>query len=152
MKTYDIYAKQNGKWQRKGIQGEPTLPEYDGTVIIEKAESGVVIEWDGDTTNLPSIEDAYYKVTDRVFTTEELEGGLISTKGGTIDSPISITMNEMGLIIFEGEYGGGIVASVEGDIDDFIVPETGTYLLKVNDNYVTKLYLPNAKNTEGVSV
>lgn len=39
MKTYDIYAKQNGKWQRKGIQGEPTLPEYDGTVIIEKAES-----------------------------------------------------------------------------------------------------------------
>lgn len=39
MKTYDIYAKQEGKWQRKGIQGEPTLPEYDGTVIIEKAES-----------------------------------------------------------------------------------------------------------------
>ena len=39
MKTYDIYAKQNGKWQRKGIQGEPTLPEYDGTVIIEKANT-----------------------------------------------------------------------------------------------------------------
>jgi hypothetical protein len=39
MKTYDIYAKQEGKWQRKGIQGEPTLPYYDGTVIIEKAES-----------------------------------------------------------------------------------------------------------------
>jgi hypothetical protein len=38
MKTYDIYAKQNGKWQRKGIQGDPTLPEYDGTVVIEKAE------------------------------------------------------------------------------------------------------------------
>jgi hypothetical protein len=39
MKTYDIYAKQNGKWQRKGIQGDPTLPEYDGTVIIEKANT-----------------------------------------------------------------------------------------------------------------
>lgn len=35
MKTYDIYAKQNGKWQRKGIQGGG---ECSGEHIIEVAE------------------------------------------------------------------------------------------------------------------
>jgi hypothetical protein len=57
MKTYDIYAKQNGKWQRKGIQGEPTLPEYDGTVIIEKAESVLGLRRFKDTIDIVSLAD-----------------------------------------------------------------------------------------------
>lgn len=39
-KFYDVYAKEKGSWVRKGkLEGGSTLPEYDGTVIIEKAES-----------------------------------------------------------------------------------------------------------------
>ena len=57
MKTYDIYAKQNGKWQRKGIQGEPTLPEYDGTVIIEKAESVLGLRRFKETIDLDTLPD-----------------------------------------------------------------------------------------------
>lgn len=36
-KFYDIYARENGRWKRKGVnQGGIDTPEYDGTVVIEK--------------------------------------------------------------------------------------------------------------------
>ena len=63
MKTYDIYAKQNGNWQRKGIQGEPTLPEYDGTVIIEKAESVLGLRRFKNIIEKPSFTEANVEYT-----------------------------------------------------------------------------------------
>ena len=78
MKTYDIYAKQNGKWQRKGIQGEPTLPEYDGTVIIEKA--------------IPTIKAGTYKFKDIVEPISTLNSMEELTSGDFIERhPLNFT-------------------------------------------------------------
>ena len=74
MKTYDIYAKQNGNWQRKGIQGEPTLPEYDGTVIIEKANSVLGLRRFKDTWQLPESGEVVFD-----FSTTFTENGTTIT-------------------------------------------------------------------------
>lgn len=90
MKTYDIYAKQNGKWQRKGIQGEPTLPEYDGTVIIEKLNA---LGWRRFNDTLTPIETDY-----------DLFGGISDT-----ETLFNNLYNEFGFSVkFEEEFEGEV--------------------------------------------
>lgn len=75
MKTYDIYAKQNGKWQRKGIQGGgecsgehiievDTLPAVGEEGTIYKTFDAMEIIVKGEGLTLPLL--AFYKEFDQV--------------------------------------------------------------------------------------
>ena len=154
MKTYDIYAKQNGKWQRKGIQGGGELPEYDGTVIIEKAG---VRGW---RRFKPSMAVASSEVfTDNTNTAFEQYGFSISPitfeEAGVTITGLSCLLN------FNNQdvIGEGVLTYIEGDIGIGAIAQTLTYLSTLgidtfnvtatNNSTVDEWLLAN---TEGVSV
>lgn len=163
MKTYDIYAKQNGKWQRKGIQGEPTLPEYDGTVIIEKAgvlglrrlkpsdELQIFI-----TETIPSAGSLYMEeVFNRgYFTVETVQNG--ETQTLKISPLNSVTFEDTGetiqCVILESQYNETTTIHTPMTLDNLI--EYGWFELDLNivafSNADVEQWL--LANTEGVSV
>lgn len=155
MKTYDIYAKQNGKWQRKGIQGEPTLPEYDGTVIIEKAESVLGLRRFKETVTPISeyigtgidIEELNAFCEPLSFDIEPIEGVYLEDATYTKMTCVYTATIEGETFLAYGLYAGDLW--IGDDLSNPVEPITQFNILSTANSTVDEWLLAN---TEGVSV
>lgn len=152
------------------IGGEgASSPEYDGTVIIEKADSvlGATITWDGDYTNLTScaLNEKMFKVSDNYYDNTDGYEIYFYIQGQELDYTnyvnwYSETYDEVGLTVkylstAEYDVESALVIMVSKTVDGEIIKGIyfGTTLVDYPETggYISKLILPNA-NTEGVSV
>jgi hypothetical protein len=107
----------------------------------------VTITWNGDTTNRAVILEEYFKITERVFTSEEVEGCTVITDSGEEGTDPTIGIIE-GVLNVSFSIGGANVdfICVEAGTEAFgeTVSEGGTYFSKDN-NYIATLTLPNVE-------
>lgn len=98
---------------------------------------GYEITWDGvigDKVAVNAGEEQLVKVSDRVFTTEELIGATIIAGDRSLIVSNDNTNNQNGIIIVNG---GCLVCSTPTTIDGITIPEAGTYFMRVDETTFT---------------
>lgn len=111
-----------------------------------KTTPGYEITWDGvvgDKVVVDGGEMQLVKVSDRVFTAEELIGAtMIAGDTSRIVSNDAI-ISQNGIIASEGF----LVCSAPTTIEDIAIPETGTYFMKTGEGFVSSLSKPGSTTT-----
>ena len=141
----------------------------DSTNYNDVNSTGITLTWDGDTTGITSFTDSstslvFYKITDRYFTADELEGFSIYaavvgdldamkydyTAQSTVESAIvndNLSLSGIVYTDFEG-ISTPLVFSISNDFTDDLsnTIEKGTYfmLATADSIHVSTLILPNA--------
>lgn len=109
---------------------------------------GYEITWDGvigDKVAVNAGEMQFVKVSDRVFTVEELIGATIVVGDRSLIVSDEDIKNENDIIIAQG---CGLVCSTPTMIDDITIPETGTYFAKVDETtFISSLSKPGSTTT-----
>lgn len=111
-----------------------------------KTTPGYEITWDGvvgDKVVVDVGEAQLVKVSDRVFTVEELIGATIIAGDRTFIVSNDTIVSQNGAI--NGEVF--LVCSAPTTIYDTTIPETGTYFMKMENGFVSSLSTPDSTTT-----
>lgn len=112
----------------------------------------VTITWDGNTSGLVKENDfSFYKISDRVFTAEELSGATLTYNGKKLTTD-TVRIEDDGtgwLKVIDASYGIVAVTAPAGTYYNngiaFDATEDGTWLVnRGGTEYVSSLVLPNA--------
>ena len=111
-----------------------------------KTTPGYEITWDGavgDKVMIDGGEAQLVKVSDRVFTVEELIGATVTV------GDRSFTINNDNIQSQNGVINGEafLVCSAPTTIYDITIPETGTYFMKMGEEFVSSLSTPDSTTT-----
>lgn len=110
----------------------------------------VTINWNGDITGKTPILDLFYKVSDRVFSVDELVGGKATLSAGDVLECYPSKIEE-GLIVLETDSDECAIIANTGTYtigeQQVEITESGTYFLYVGEIglYVSSINLPNAE-------
>lgn len=107
---------------------------------------GYEITWDGvvgDKVVVDADEMQLVKVSDRVFTAEELIGATMIIGDQSLIVSNDIISSQNGIISGEGF----LVCSAPTTIQDITIPETGTYFAKMGEKFVSSLSKPDSTTT-----
>lgn len=112
-----------------------------------KTTPGYEITWDGvvgDKVVVDGGEMQLVKVSDRVFTAEELIGAtmIAGDQSFTINNDNIKSQNGV-MVVDEGV----IVCSAPTTIEDIAIPETGTYFTKMGEKFVSSFSKPDSTTT-----
>ena len=111
-----------------------------------KTTPGYEITWDGavgDKVVVDGGEMQFVKVSDRVFTAEELIGATIIAGDRSFIVSNDTIGSQNGII--NGK--GFIVCSAPTTIYEITIPEAGTYFLKMGEEFVSSLSKPDSTTT-----
>ena len=111
-----------------------------------KATPGYEITWDGvvgDKVVVDAGEMQFVKVSDRVFTAEELIGATVTVGGQSFTINNDTIDSQNGAIACEGF----LVCSAPTTIDDITIPEAGTYFAKMGEKFTSSLSKPDSTTT-----
>ena len=111
-----------------------------------KTTPGYEITWDGavgDKVVVDRGEMQFVKVSDRVFTAEELIGATIIAGDRSLIVSNDTIVSQNGII--NGE--GFIVCSAPTTIHEITIPEAGTYFAKMGEVFVSSLSKPDSTTT-----
>ena len=111
-----------------------------------KATPGYEITWDGavgDKVVVDGGEMQFVKVSDRVFTVEELTGAtmIFGDRSLIVSNYTIISQNG---IITNGDF---YVCSAPTTIHNITIPEAGTYFAKMGEGFVSSLSKPDSTTT-----
>ena len=111
-----------------------------------KTTPGYEIMWDGavgDKVMIDVGEAQLVKVSDRVFTVEELIGATVTV------GDRSFTINNDNIQSQNGAINGEafLVCSAPTTIYDITIPEAGTYFMKMENGFVSSLSKPDSTTT-----
>lgn len=112
-----------------------------------KTTPGYEITWDGvvgDKVVVDGGERQLVKVSDRVFTVEELIGATITVGGQSSTINNDNIKSQNGVIIAHGVIS---VCTAPATIEDIAIPETGTYFMKMGEKFVSSLSKPDSTTT-----
>ena len=114
-----------------------------------KTTPGYEITWDGVVGDKVTVDAGdgmqAVKVSDRVFTVEELIGAtvVIADKSVTVDE--ESVRSQGGIILISN--GGTLVCTTPGTVMGVTIPEAGTYFLKAGDGFTSSFSKPSATTT-----
>ena len=111
-----------------------------------KATPGYEITWDGavgDKVVVDEGETQFVKVSDRVFTVEELIGSTIIFGDTSLIVSNDAIRSQNGIITNEGF----LVCSAPTTIEGITIPEAGTYFAKMGEGFVSSLSKPDSTTT-----
>lgn len=111
-----------------------------------KTTPGYEITWDGvvgDKVVVDGGDVLFVKVSDRVFTVEELIGATMSFGDTSLIVRNDTIISKNGIITTEGF----LVCSAPVTIEDIAIPETGTYFMKMGEEFVSSLSKPDSTTT-----
>ena len=111
-----------------------------------KTTPGYEITWDGivgDKVVVDGGETQFVKVSDRVFTVEELIGAteIVDDRSFIVSNNTIVSQN--GIIIGQGF----LVCSAPTTIKGITIPEAGTYFAKMGEGFVSSLSKPDSTTT-----
>lgn len=109
----------------------------------ETTVMGDTLEWDGNTEGLVSVGGLLYKVSDAVFTADELtEASVIMSNGMVLDAEQMMVFGD--LIVIGEAFCSIVPESVVGTETPigFVFEETGVYFLTDGKIYTTSLTVP----------
>ena len=112
-----------------------------------KATPGYEITWDGvvgDKVVVDSGGKQIVKVSDRVFTVEELIGATVTFGDQSLTINNDYIQSQNGVMVVAG---GVIVCSAPTTMHDIVIPETGTYFAKMGEKFVSSLSKPDSTTT-----
>ena len=112
-----------------------------------KATPGYEITWDGavgDKVVVGGGEIQFVKVSDRVFTVEELIGATMTFGDQSITINNDFIQSQNGVMAVAE---GVIVCSVPATIEGVTITETGTYFAKMGEKFVSSLSKPDSTTT-----
>lgn len=113
-----------------------------------KTTPGYEITWDGVVGDKPAvaIDDGVYvvKVSDRVFTVEELIGATVISGDKSVTVDEESVRNQGGIIAIGG---AALICTTPETTMGVTIPETGTYFLKDGDSFTSSLSKPDATTT-----
>lgn len=112
-----------------------------------KTTPGYKITWDGvvgDKVVVDGGEMQLVKVSDRVFTAEELIGATMITGDQSFTINNDNIRSQNGVMVVDE---GVIVCSAPTTIQGFTIPETGTYFVKTGERFVSSLSKPDSTTT-----
>ena len=142
------WGEGGGSIQHDWYQNDSTAADYikNRPGGYTKTTPGYEITWDGvvgDKVVVDGGEIQFVKVSDRVFTLEELIGATmvfgdtsLIVRNDTIISPNGIITNE-----------SFFVCSAPTTISGITIPETGTYFMKTGEGFVSSLSKPDSTTT-----
>lgn len=132
-------------------QNDETAPDYvkNRPGGYTKATPGYEITWDGVVGDKVAVDIGdsmqLVKVSDRVFTAEELVGAILTI--GTGSAVLEEDwVQEQGGLIFAGE-ANVVVAAAPTTVSGTTIPEAGTYFLKVENDFTSSLSKPDTTTT-----
>jgi hypothetical protein len=109
---------------------------------------GYEITWDGvvgDKVVVDGGDVLFVKVSDRVFTAEELIGATVTVVGDR-----SFTINNDNIQSYDGVIGvrsDVLVCTSPTTIEDITIPETGTYFMTTREEFTSSLSKPDSTTT-----
>ena len=112
-----------------------------------KATPGYEITWDGvvgDKVVVDGGEIQLVKVSDRVFTVEELIGATVTIGGQSSTINNDDIQSQNGVIIANM---GVFVCTAPTTIQGITIPETGTYFVKTENRFISSLSKPDSTTT-----
>ena len=112
-----------------------------------KTTPGYEITWDGvvgDKVVVDSGEMQLVKVSDRVFTAEELIGATVTVGGQSSTINNDDIQSQNGAMMVSN---GVIVCTSPTTIQGITIPETGTYFKKMGEEFVSSLSKPDSTTT-----
>lgn len=129
-------------------QNDATAKDYIKNRIggYTKATPGYEITWDGavgDAVVVDLGETQLVKVSDRVFTVEELTGATMIFGDRSLIVSNDAIISQNGIITNEVF----LVCSAPTTIDGITVTETGTYFVKMGEAFVSSLSKPDSTTT-----
>ena len=113
-----------------------------------KTTPGYEITWDGivgDAVVVGGGEMQFVKVSDRVFTVEELTGATMIFGDRSLIVSNDAIISQNGIITITNEVF--LVCSAPTTIEGITVPEAGTYFLKMGEGFVSSLSKPDSTTT-----
>lgn len=112
-----------------------------------QATPGYEITWDGvvgDKVVVDGGEMQFVKVSDRVFTAEELIGATVTVGGQSSTINNDDIQSQNGVI---NVSNGVMVCTSPTTIQGIAIPETGTYFMKTGEGFVSSLSKPDSTTT-----
>ena len=112
-----------------------------------KTTPGYEITWDGAVGDKVVVDSGgmqIVKVSDRVFTVEELIGATVTFGDQSITINNDYIQSQNGVIAVAE---GVIVCSTPTTMNDITIPETGTYFAKMGEKFVSSLSKPDSTTT-----
>ena len=112
-----------------------------------KATPGYEITWDGavgDKVVVDGGEMQFVKVSDQVFTVEELIGATVTLGDQSFTINNGDIQSQNGVMTVAK---GVIVCSAPTTISGITIPETGTYFMKTGEGFVSSLSKPDSTTT-----
>lgn len=112
-----------------------------------KTTPGYEITWDGvvgDKVVVDGGDVQLVKVSDRVFTVEELIGATVTFGDQSLTINNDYIQSQNGVM---EAAEGVIVCSAPTTIDDITIPEAGTYFKKIGEAFVSSLSKPDSTTT-----
>ena len=112
-----------------------------------KTTLGYEITWDGvvgDKVVVDGGEIQLVKVSDRVFTVEELIGATVTFGDQSLTINNDGIQSQSGVIVVSGVFS---VCTAPITIIDITIPETGTYFTKMGEKFVSSLSKPDSTTT-----
>ena len=112
-----------------------------------KATPGYEITWDGavgDKVVVDGGEMQFVKVSDQVFTVEELIGATVTLGDQSFTINNDDIQSQNGVMTVAK---GVIVCSAPTTISGITIPETGTYFMKTGEGFVSSLSKPDSTTT-----
>ena len=111
-----------------------------------KATPGYEITWDGvvgDKVMVDAGDMQFVKVSDRVFTVEELIGATMVFGDTSLIVRNDTIISQNGIIANDGF----LVCSTPTTIEGITIPEAGTYFAKMGEEFVSSLSKPDSTTT-----
>ena len=143
-----IWGEGGGSIQPDWNQNDPTAADYvkNRPGGYTKTTPGYEITWDGavgDKVMIDVSEEQLVKVSDRVFTVEELIGSTMIFGDTSLIVSNDAIMIQNGIITSEGF----LVCSAPTTIEGITFTETGTYFMKNRKGFVSSLSKPDSTTT-----
>lgn len=144
------WGEGGGSIQHDWYQNDSTAADYikNRPGGYTKTTPGYEITWDGavgDKTVVDGGEAQFVKVSDRVFTVEELIGATVTVGDRSFTINNDNIQSQNGII--NGEAFLCAPPRQQYTIYDITIPETGTYFLKTENGFVSSLSKPDSTTT-----
>ena len=142
------WGEGGGSIQHDWYQNDSTAADYikNRPGGYTKTTPGYEITWDGvvgDKIVVDGGEMQFVKVSDRVFTVEELIGSTMIFGDTSLIVSNDAIMSQNGIITNEGF----LVCSAPTTIEGITFTETGTYFMKTGEGFVSSLSKPDSTTT-----
>lgn len=111
-----------------------------------QATPGYEITWDGVVGDKVVVDGGsvqFVKVSDRVFTAEELIGATVTVGGQSSTINNDDIQSQNGVI----DVSGVMVCTSPATIQGITIPEAGTYFMKMENGFVSSLSKPDSTTT-----